>query len=218
MQVPGGFDITVGKPSRITLVADPRDSMLRTVELLYQQSPLPNGIIQPVREPVSIPPPGLHLLLAVHRSMLVEVLLIQQGLFEFLPQLVDLTLLLHIVDEILAYLLPQHPLVLILSFVELLLLHLPQVVVVVAVDALVARQALDLVLDHRDLLLQDGQGDVGAALLELVGQVAELEAHLGIAATHFNLDSLASQMLYWVWESLHLQGLFVPKETLEPGR
>ena len=88
--------------------------------------------------------------------MLVEVLLIQQGLFEFLPQLVDLALLLQILGQVLAYLILQHPLVLILSFVELLLLHLPQVVVVVAVDALIVRQALYLVLDHRDLLLQDG--------------------------------------------------------------
>ena len=150
--------------------------------------------------------------------MLVEVLLIQQGLFEFLPQLVDLTLLLHIVDEILAYLLLQHPLVLILSFVELLLLHLPQVVVVVAVDALVVRQALYLVLDHRDLLLQDGQGDVGVVLLELVGQVAELEADLSIPTTHFNLDVLVAYMLYRGWESRHLQGLLVSQETPEPIR
>ena len=142
--------------------------------------------------------------------MLVEVLLIQQGLFEFLPQLVDLTLLLHIVDEILAYLLPQHPLVLILSFVELLLLHLPQVVVVVAVDALVVREELYLVLNHRNLLLQDSQGDVGVVLFEFIGQVAELEAHFGIPATHLNLDSLAAQMLYGFWKPLHLQRLFVP--------
>ena len=149
--------------------------------------------------------------------MLVEVLLIQQGLFEFLPQLVDLTLLLHIVDEILAYLLPQHPLVLILSFVELLLLHLPQVVVVVAVDALVVRQALYLVLDHRNLLFQYRQSDIGVVLLELIGQVAELEAHLGIPATHLNLDSRVVDILNRVWESPHLQGLLVPQETLEPS-
>ena len=36
MQVPGGFDITVGMPSRITLVADRLDSMLGTLELIYQ--------------------------------------------------------------------------------------------------------------------------------------------------------------------------------------
>ena len=142
--------------------------------------------------------------------MLVEVLLIQQGLFEFLPQLVDLALLLQIVGQVLAYLLLQHPLVLILSFVELLLLHLPQVVVVVAVDALVVRQALYLVLDHRNLLFQYRQSDIGVALLELVRQVAELEAYFGIPATHLNLDGLAAQMLYGFWKPLHLQRLFVP--------
>ena len=36
MQVPGGLDIPVGEPSRITLVADRVDSMLGTLELIYQ--------------------------------------------------------------------------------------------------------------------------------------------------------------------------------------
>jgi hypothetical protein len=90
--------------------------------------------------------------------------------------------------------------------------------VVVAVDALVAREALDLVRDHWNLLLQDSQGDVGVALLELVGQVAELEAHLGIAATHLHLGGGAAEMLDGLWEPRHLEGLLVPQEALEPGR
>ena len=99
-----------------------------------------------------------------------------------------------------------------------MLLHLPQMEVVITVDTLVAREALDLVPDHRDLLLQYGKGDVGVALLELVRQVAEFESHLGIPATHLHLCNLAPQMLYRVWESLHLQGLLVPQEAPEPGR
>ena len=90
--------------------------------------------------------------------------------------------------------------------------------VVITIDALVARKALDLVPDHRDLLLQDCQGDIGVALLELVGQVAEPVAHLGIAATHLNLGGSAAQMLDGLWEPRHLQGLLVPQEAPEPGR
>ena len=104
--------------------------------------------------------------------MLVEVLLIQQGLLEFLPQLVDLAPLLQILGQVLTHLILQHPLVLILPLVELLFFHLPQVEVIVAVDSLVVREALYLVLDHRDLLLHDGKRNVGVVLLELVGQVA----------------------------------------------
>ena len=99
-----------------------------------------------------------------------------------------------------------------------MLLHLPQVVGVVAVDTLIVLEALDLVLDHRDLLLQDRQGDVGVVLLELVGQVAEPEAHLGIAATDLHLGGGAPQMLDGLWEPPHLQGLLVPQEAPEPVR
>ena len=102
--------------------------------------------------------------------------------------------------------------------VELLLLDLPKVVGVIAVDALVVSEELNLVPDHRDLLLQDRQGDVGVVLLELVGQVAEPEAHLGIAATDLHLGGGAPQMLDVLWEPPHLQGLLVPQETPEPGR
>ena len=91
-------------------------------------------------------------------------------------------------------------------------------VVVVAVDALVVRKTLDLVYDYWDLLLQDSQGDVGVVLLELVGQVAELEAHLGIFATHLNLDSRAADILNGLRESLHLQSLLVSQETPESSR
>ena len=91
-------------------------------------------------------------------------------------------------------------------------------IVVITVDALVVRKALDLILDYWNLLLEDGQGYIGVVLLEFVGQIAELESHLGISATHLNLGSLAAQMLDGVWEPRHLQGLLVPQEALAPGR
>ena len=91
-------------------------------------------------------------------------------------------------------------------------------VVVITVDTLVIREALDFVLDHWNLLLQDGQGYIGAILLEFVGQIAELISHLSISATHLNFGGLAAQMIDWVWEPRHLQGLLVPQEALEPSR
>ena len=91
-------------------------------------------------------------------------------------------------------------------------------IVVITVDALVVRKALDLILDYWNLLLEDGQGYIGVVLLEFVGQIAELESHLGISATHLNFGGLAAQMIDWVWEPRHLQGLLVPQEALEPSR
>ena len=91
-------------------------------------------------------------------------------------------------------------------------------IVVITVDALVVRKALDLILDYWNLLLEDGQGYIGVVLLEFVGQIAELESHLGISATHLNLGSLAAQMLDGVWEPRHLEGLLVSQEATEPGR
>ena len=86
---------------------------------------------------------------------------------------------------------------------------------VVAVDALVILKGFNLFPDHGDLLLQNGQDDVGIACGELVGQVTELEAHLGIPAADLHLDGRAVEMLDGIREPRHLQGLLVPQDAPE---
>jgi hypothetical protein len=75
---------------------------------------------------------------------------------------------------------------------------------IVAVDALVTLQALDSVPYLWYLLVQDGQNNISVTLSELVGQVTEPKAYLGILATHFDLDGRAAQMHEGVWKSCHL--------------
>ena len=151
--VPGGLGITVAKPSRIALVADRLVSVLGLLELLHQQPLLLMDGLDPVLEPLGVLPPHLHLLRAVDGPVLAEVLHILLGLFVVLPQLGDDPSQSQLLGHQVFTVLLGGPHVLVEPLVELLLLDLPQVVGVVAVDALVVLQALDSIPDYRDLLL-----------------------------------------------------------------
>ena len=53
-----------------------------------------------VLEPLGVPPPRLHLLLAVHGPVLAKVLLLLLGLLEVRLQLVDLALLIPVLRQV----------------------------------------------------------------------------------------------------------------------
>ena len=172
----------------------------------------------PVISLLSISLPGLHLLLSVWTPVLMEIFHLLLGVLECLLQLIDLPLLLPILGQVPSDLVLQRILMLVHPVVEDLLLNLPEMIVIVTIDSLIVRDELYPVPYHRDMLLQDSQDDVGIVLLELICQVAELGAHLGILATHLHLDCHASEMLNWLWKPLHLQEPFFPQELSEPVR
>ena len=101
---PDDEDFAFLVPPRVGLVADRALFPLELLDLLHQQPLLLMDGLHPVLEPLSVPPPRLHLLLAVHRPVLAEVLLLVLGLLEVRLQLVDLALLLPVLGQVLAYL------------------------------------------------------------------------------------------------------------------
>jgi hypothetical protein len=74
--------------------------MVGLLELLHQQPLLLMDGLHSVLEPLGVPPPHLHLLLAVHGPVLAKVLLLLLGLLEVRLQLVDLALLIPVLRQV----------------------------------------------------------------------------------------------------------------------